>query len=90
MYTGSAGAASRTSSPTFGRPSTPSFATAMRGGTAGGLRPPSSLGHRHEARAESEITDGNDWVTVVSKFHFVDLAGSERVSRTLIRTSLTP
>lgn len=84
MYTGSAGAASRASSPTFGRPSTPSFATAMRGGAAGGLRPPSSLGQRHDGRGESETTDGNDWVTVVSKFHFVDLAGSERVSRLIV------
>lgn len=84
MYTGSAAAASRTSSPTFGRPSTPSFATAMRGST-GGLRPPSSLGNHRMSMSEStrndnDATEGNDWVTVVSKFHFVDLAGSERVS----------
>jgi Kinesin motor domain len=84
MFAGPSGA-SRTSSPTFGRPSTPSFAVAMnRGGGSGGLRPPSSLGHRlNDGRVDNEGSEG-EWVTVVSKFHFVDLAGSERVSPTTV------
>ena len=75
----------RVSSPTFGRPSTPSFASGIgRGGPAGGLRPSSAMGLRPSERKNSISTggddDGGEWVTVVSKFHFVDLAGSERVS----------
>lgn len=74
----------RVSSPTFGRPGTPSFSSAMNRSSlqTSGLRPPSSLGIHH---ADHESTDpvvqggDGDWVTVVSKFHFVDLAGSERV-----------
>ncbi|TFK54668.1 kinesin-domain-containing protein [Heliocybe sulcata] len=62
---------SRVSSPTFGRPGTPSFSTAM---DRGGLRPPSSLGQQDDG--------GGEWVTITSKFHFVDLAGSERLKRT--------
>lgn len=78
MITGPSSAASRASSPTFGRPPTPSFASTMRGS----LRPPSSLGNRlNDGRSELE-GDNGDWTTVVSKFHFVDLAGSERVSQT--------
>ncbi|KAI0928992.1 hypothetical protein AcV5_006383 [Taiwanofungus camphoratus] len=71
----------RVSSPTFGRPATPSFQSAM---TRGG-RPASSLGllspdgGRSHGNADDEQ---GDWVTVVSKFHFVDLAGSERLKRT--------
>ncbi|KAL6298424.1 hypothetical protein BKA93DRAFT_830711 [Sparassis latifolia] len=74
---------SRVSSPTFGRPGTPSFQTAMsRGG-----RPPSSIGllspdiGRNRNHADGDDEPG-EWVTVVSKFHFVDLAGSERLKRT--------
>lgn len=66
----------RVSSPTFGRPGTPSMPSAM--GRASMLRPASSLGH-HDARGSLD-DDSGEWVTVVSKFHFVDLAGSERVS----------
>ncbi|KAH9832952.1 kinesin-domain-containing protein [Rhodofomes roseus] len=73
--------ASRVSSPTFGRPSTPSFQSAIgRGG-----RPASSLGllspDRGLANNAADDSEG-EWVTVVSKFHFVDLAGSERIKRT--------
>jgi len=68
----------RVSSPTFGRPTTPSFVSAMgRGG--GGLRPASALGHSSEPRSSITDDDTGGWVTIVSKFHFVDLAGSERV-----------
>jgi kinesin family protein 4/21/27 len=64
----------------MGRPSTPGFSTAIRGGGASGLRPPSSLGGRlNDGKADTDNGDG-DWITIVSKFHFVDLAGSERVS----------
>lgn len=66
----------RVSSPTFGRPGTPSMPSAM--GRTSMLRPASSLGH-HDARGSID-DDNGEWVTVVSKFHFVDLAGSERVS----------
>ena len=78
MYTGSPSSA-RVASPTFGRPSTPSFVAAMgRGG--GGLRPASALGHAGERSAAAGAEDDiGEWVTIVSKFHFVDLAGSERV-----------
>ncbi|KAH8117048.1 kinesin [Phellopilus nigrolimitatus] len=72
---------SRVSSPTFGRPPTPSFATAM--GRGGGLRPSSALGlHSSDGKAKNVEEEGGEWVTVVSKFHFVDLAGSERLKRT--------
>ncbi|CAL1705613.1 unnamed protein product [Somion occarium] len=80
----SAGAAGgRVSSPTFGRPPTPSFTVAMG---RGGARPASSLGlltpdGGRGAPAKDDEEHG-EWVTVVSKFHFVDLAGSERLKRT--------
>jgi hypothetical protein len=67
----------RVSSPTFGRPGTPSMPSAM-GRASMLLRPASSLGHQ-DARGSLD-DDSGEWVTVVSKFHFVDLAGSERVS----------
>lgn len=77
MYAGgSSPAASRVASPPLGRPSTPSFASAM--GRTGGLRPASALGHMGD-KSTSIDEDTGDWVTIVSKFHFVDLAGSERV-----------
>ncbi len=78
---GPAGSSSRVSSPTFGRPATPSFQSAI----ARGGRPASSLGllspdmGRNGASKDTGDASGGDWVTVVSKFHFVDLAGSERV-----------
>ena len=85
MYGGSPG--NRVSSPTFGRPGTPSFGSAIG---RGGSRPASSLGmltadggRRQSLAPGGPQTNGDDqgeWVTVVSKFHFVDLAGSERVS----------
>ncbi|KAJ2927744.1 hypothetical protein H1R20_g9347, partial [Candolleomyces eurysporus] len=74
MYAGPGGA--RVSSPTGGRPSTPSFASAMH---RGGLRPASALGHSGDRPADD---DSGEWVTITSKFHFVDLAGSERLKRT--------
>ncbi|EAU88724.2 kinesin [Coprinopsis cinerea okayama7 len=67
--------ASRVASPTHGRPSTPSFASAMN---RGGLRPASALGHAGDRSGD----DDGEWITVTSKFHFVDLAGSERLKRT--------
>lgn len=77
----------RVSSPTFGRPGTPSFASAIG---RGGARPASSLGMlTADGGRRQSLSPGNhpngesdqgEWVTVVSKFHFVDLAGSERVS----------
>lgn len=74
MYSTPPGA-SRVGSPPFGRPPTPSFATAM----TKGLRPSSALGHR----TGGDDDDGpGEWTTIVSKFHFVDLAGSERLKRT--------
>lgn len=74
MYSTPPGA-SRVGSPPFGRPPTPSFATAMNKG----LRPSSALGHR----TGGDDDDGpGEWTTIVSKFHFVDLAGSERLKRT--------
>lgn len=79
-----AGSSNRVSSPTPGRPGTPSFGSAVNRSSlqGSGLRPPSSLGIHYADREPAESTtpggDG-DWVTVVSKFHFVDLAGSERV-----------
>ncbi|CAK5265252.1 unnamed protein product [Mycena citricolor] len=76
MYAG--GPSSRVASPTGGRPSTPSFASAMNRGS--GLRPSSAMGHNTE-RASVDDGDG-EWVTITSKFHFVDLAGSERLKRT--------
>lgn len=84
MY--SNGNGNRVSSPTFGRPGTPSFASAMG---RGGSRPASSLGmltadggrraSLAPGGAQPNADGEGDWVTVVSKFHFVDLAGSERV-----------
>lgn len=82
---GPAGSSSRVSSPTFGRPSTPSFQSAI----ARGGRPASSLGllspdmGRNGASKDTGDASGGEWVTVVSKFHFVDLAGSERVREQL-------
>lgn len=71
-------ATSRVGSPTFGRPPTPSFASAMNRAS---LRPASSLALRSESPGAGDEASGEgSWVTVVSKFHFVDLAGSERVS----------
>ncbi|KAJ7681788.1 hypothetical protein B0H17DRAFT_1161098 [Mycena rosella] len=79
MYAGGgSGTTTRVASPTGGRPSTPSFASAM--GRGGGLRPSSALGHSADRASLDE--DGGEWVTIVSKFHFVDLAGSERLKRT--------
>ncbi|KAG6833664.1 hypothetical protein H0H87_002860 [Tephrocybe sp. NHM501043] len=72
--------ANRVASPTFGRPSTPSFAAAMG---RGGLRPSSALGHAGDRSILGNVDDERgEWVTIVSKFHFVDLAGSERLKRT--------
>ncbi|TFK42468.1 kinesin domain-containing protein [Crucibulum laeve] len=79
MYAGGPNANSRVASPTFGRPATPSFASAM--GRGGSLRPASALGHLGDRGTSTQDDDG-DWVTIVSKFHFVDLAGSERLKRT--------
>lgn len=78
LYTGSSPNA-RVSSPTMGRPSTPSFQVAM--GRGGGLRPASSLGLRPPDNRQDD-DEGGEWTTIVSKFHFVDLAGSERLKRT--------
>ncbi|KAI0094064.1 kinesin [Irpex rosettiformis] len=88
MYGGGA-AGNRVSSPTFGRPGTPSFTSAIG---RGGSRPASSMGMltpdggRRQSLAPGGNQTSNDsdgeWVTVVSKFHFVDLAGSERLKRT--------
>ncbi|KAF9469234.1 kinesin [Collybia nuda] len=81
MYASPAAAGTRVASPTFGgRPSTPSFVSAM--GRGGGLRPASALGHAGERSNGGGEDDGGEWVTIVSKFHFVDLAGSERLKRT--------
>ncbi|PPQ98823.1 hypothetical protein CVT24_003377 [Panaeolus cyanescens] len=82
MYAGGpSGANTRIGSPTFGRPSTPSFASAMNRG--GGLRPASALGQLGGDRSSNSIDEeAGEWVTIVSKFHFVDLAGSERLKRT--------
>ncbi len=78
-YGGASSNSTRVSSPTFGRPATPSFATAMSRGNS--LRPASSLGsHLTDGRARNLDEDAGEWSTIVSKFHFVDLAGSERVS----------
>ncbi|KIY61669.1 kinesin [Cylindrobasidium torrendii FP15055 ss-10] len=68
----------RVASPTNGRPSTPSFASAMG---RGGLRPSSALGHTQD-RSVDVNEDSGEWITITSKFHFVDLAGSERLKRT--------
>ncbi|KAI0703557.1 kinesin [Cytidiella melzeri] len=89
MYGGGANA-NRVGSPTFGRPGTPSFTSAIG---RGGSRPASSMGmltadggRRQSLAPGGAQTNGDndtgDWVTVVSKFHFVDLAGSERLKRT--------
>ncbi|KAG8947946.1 hypothetical protein FRC04_010143 [Tulasnella sp. 424] len=80
VYVGSG--TGRVGSPTFGRPPTPSFASAMRSAGAG-LRPQSAMALRPGTPdQEDAATDSGAWVTVVSKFHFVDLAGSERLKRT--------
>ncbi|KAG9045448.1 hypothetical protein FS837_006291 [Tulasnella sp. UAMH 9824] len=80
VYVGSG--TGRVGSPTFGRPPTPSFASAMRNAGAG-LRPQSAMALRPGTPDQEEAaTDSGAWVTVVSKFHFVDLAGSERLKRT--------
>ena len=76
VYAGGA-SGNRVASPTFGRPSTPSFAIAM--GRGGGLRPSSALGHMSDRPNNTSDEERGEWVTIVSKFHFVDLAGSERV-----------
>lgn len=79
MYAASGSGGNRMSSPTFGRPATPSFVAAM--GRGGGLRPSSALGLRpSDGQSGNSEDDPGEWVTIVSKFHFVDLAGSERVS----------
>lgn len=63
----------RVTSPTLGRPGTPSLSAMARGG----LRPSSALGHTGERHSGDD--ESGEWVTITSKFHFVDLAGSERV-----------
>ncbi|KAH9945823.1 kinesin-domain-containing protein [Epithele typhae] len=71
----------RVSSPTFGRPATPSFQSAIARGT----RPASSLGFLSPEMPKKDSggeSGSGEWVTVTSKFHFVDLAGSERLKRT--------
>ncbi|KAF8522546.1 P-loop containing nucleoside triphosphate hydrolase protein [Gautieria morchelliformis] len=79
VYNGST--AQRVSSPTFGRPLTPSFHTAMR--RSSGLRPAGAMGDRiSPAPGKAHDEEVGEWVTMVSKFHFVDLAGSERLKRT--------
>ncbi|PPQ93251.1 hypothetical protein CVT25_015249 [Psilocybe cyanescens] len=82
MYAGGPSpTANRVGSPTLGRPSTPSFASAI--GRGSGLRPASALGHMSDRSNTAAVDeDSGDWVTIVSKFHFVDLAGSERLKRT--------
>lgn len=81
LHTNGSPSAARVSSPIPGRPSTPSFHTAI--GRGGGLRPASSLGLRpSDGRADVADDDAGGWTTIVSKFHFVDLAGSERLKRT--------
>ncbi|KAG2146886.1 kinesin-domain-containing protein [Suillus bovinus] len=79
IYTGGNSPNARVSSPTMGRPSTPSFQVAM--GRGGGLRPASSLGLRPPDNRQDD-DESSEWTTIVSKFHFVDLAGSERLKRT--------
>lgn len=88
MFVGGKDSSGRVSSPTFGRPATPSFAAAM--GRGGGARPASALAMRSPGGLnrpgtpdDDEKTGGGEWVSVVSKFHFVDLAGSERVGLTI-------
>ncbi|KAG8996291.1 hypothetical protein FRB94_008412 [Tulasnella sp. JGI-2019a] len=79
MY-GSTTGSSRVGSPTFGRPPTPSFASAMNRAS---LRPGSSMALHSDGQSPGEEASGDgSWVTVISKFHFVDLAGSERLKRT--------
>jgi hypothetical protein len=81
MYS-SAASGARVGSPTFGRPSTPGFVSALG---RGGLRPASALGHAGERSSQASTEeDIGEWVTIISKFHFVDLAGSERVSHCYI------
>ncbi|CEL63802.1 Kinesin-like protein KIF21A OS=Mus musculus GN=Kif21a PE=1 SV=2 [Rhizoctonia solani AG-1 IB] len=86
MFVGGKDSSGRVSSPTFGRPSTPSFTSAISRGS--GIRPASALAlrspvnHPGAAEEDEKTTSGGEWVSVVSKFHFVDLAGSERLKRT--------
>ncbi|CAE6478436.1 unnamed protein product, partial [Rhizoctonia solani] len=87
MFVGGKDTSGRVSSPTFGRPSTPSFASAI--GRGNGMRPASAMALRPSAANRPGTPDddekaggGGEWVSVVSKFHFVDLAGSERLKRT--------
>ncbi|CUA67773.1 hypothetical protein RSOLAG22IIIB_03200 [Rhizoctonia solani] len=86
MLVGGKDSSGRVGSPTFGRPSTPSFASAISRGS--GIRPASAMALRPSAANrpgtpdEEEKPAGGEWVSVVSKFHFVDLAGSERLKRT--------
>ncbi|KAG1754309.1 kinesin-domain-containing protein [Suillus lakei] len=79
LYTSGSSPNARVSSPTMGRPSTPSFQVAM--GRGAGLRPASALGLRPPDSRQDDDESG-EWTTIVSKFHFVDLAGSERLKRT--------
>ncbi|KAG1756320.1 kinesin domain-containing protein [Suillus paluster] len=79
LYTTGSSPSARVSSPTMGRPATPSFQAAM--GRGGGLRPASALGLRPSENRQDDDESG-EWTTIVSKFHFVDLAGSERLKRT--------
>ncbi|KAF8623536.1 hypothetical protein AX15_006312 [Amanita polypyramis BW_CC] len=81
VYTSQGGGTGpRVSSPTFGRPPTPSFAAAMGRSS---LRPSSALGYAGDRLNPGGDDDGaGEWITIVSKFHFVDLAGSERLKRT--------
>ncbi|KAJ1309167.1 hypothetical protein OPQ81_004838 [Rhizoctonia solani] len=86
MFAGGKDSSGRVSSPTFGRPSTPSFASAM--GRGSGMRPSSAMALRSPVNRpgtpddDEKSSGGGEWVSVVSKFHFVDLAGSERLKRT--------
>ncbi|KAG9226271.1 hypothetical protein CCMSSC00406_0003150 [Pleurotus cornucopiae] len=80
MYSNASTAGNRASSPTPGRPGTPSFASAMG---RGGLRPSSALGHITERPKPGGDDESGEWITITSKFHFVDLAGSERLKRTM-------
>lgn len=83
MYSNASTAGNRASSPTPGRPGTPSFASAMG---RGGLRPSSALGHITERPKPGGDDESGEWITITSKFHFVDLAGSERVSALIDRS----
>ncbi|KAF8709322.1 Microtubule binding, partial [Rhizoctonia solani] len=86
MLVGGKDTSGRVSSPTFGRPSTPSFTSAIGRGT--GIRPASAMALRSPVNhpgapdEDEKAPASGEWVSVVSKFHFVDLAGSERLKRT--------